>query len=533
MSKFNSKKPGEVLSEINHMGSPAFKYDNKLDIVGILLCSFVEDSYYRTSSEELRTLEKLIIDEPDKQFIAKAAIYARTQFGMRSISHVTAAIIAHYVKEEEWTKRFFEKVVYRVDDITEILSRYISYYSKNRKNKKLPNSMKKGLRAAIGKFNAYQLGKYKSSDKELTLIDAVNLLHPRPTKQNGMVEVCNKDNSGTVTINALEALMTKRLKAEDTWEFELSKAGSDKDKKAKVWETLLNNHKLGYMATLRNLRNIKEQAPHMLDKALEYIANPEAVKKSLVLPFRFISAYNVFEKEESGSGKFESEKGVNNKIIKALNSALSNSVNNIPYVEGKTIILSDNSGSMTGDMGGASVVSAMSNIKTADIANLFAVLYWTRCEDTLIGLFGDKLIYPELNRANDIFTNFNIINKEAEKCGRATEAGIYKMFRRMIDEKIMVDRIIVFSDCQIGDGCNWYGIDSKDRIESFDKLLKDYRKINTDFKFYSVDLKNYGTTVFNKSVFKIFGWSEKIFDIISSTSKNPKALIDIIDKVEL
>ena len=59
------------------------------------------------------------------------------------------------------------------------------------------------------------------------------------------------------------------------------------------------------------------------------------------------------------------------------------------FLNGKTLILSDNSGSMTGDSRGKSIISSMSNVKTSDIANLFEVMYWTKCKDTLVGLFGD------------------------------------------------------------------------------------------------------------------------------------------------
>ena len=46
----------------------------------------------------------------DKKFPAKAAIYARNEFGMRSISHVVAGELAKRVRGEPWATQFFNKL---------------------------------------------------------------------------------------------------------------------------------------------------------------------------------------------------------------------------------------------------------------------------------------------------------------------------------------------------------------------------------------------------------------------------------------
>ena len=53
---------------------------------------------------------------------------------------------------QSWTKNFFDKVVYRVDDASEILAAYMTLHGKP-----IPNSLKKGLALSLGKFNGYQL----------------------------------------------------------------------------------------------------------------------------------------------------------------------------------------------------------------------------------------------------------------------------------------------------------------------------------------------------------------------------------------
>ena len=47
---------------------------------------------------------------------------------MRSVSHIVAGEIVNSVKGEQWTKNFINKVVFRVDDMTEIMSYFMSTY---------------------------------------------------------------------------------------------------------------------------------------------------------------------------------------------------------------------------------------------------------------------------------------------------------------------------------------------------------------------------------------------------------------------
>ena len=181
MSRFNANKKPDQPDTVNVAGGNAFLESPKLEFISILLTSFLNDKYYESKDENIRRIINLIDNIPDKKFIAKAAIYARTKFGMRSVSHLVAGEIAKNIKGEEWTKNFFDKIVYRPDDMLEI----IAYHMKNYGDRPIPNSLKKGFRKAIGKFNSYELGKYKCENKEVSMIDLVNLIHPTPTEKNG------------------------------------------------------------------------------------------------------------------------------------------------------------------------------------------------------------------------------------------------------------------------------------------------------------------------------------------------------------
>lgn len=261
----------------NLAGGRAFTQSPKEELVSILLTTTLGDQFYRDSDATIVRLKELVTATEDKQFVAKAAIYARTKAGMRSVSHLVAAELAHSVKGAEWTKRFFDRVVHRTDDVLEILACYIAAYQRP-----IPNSLKKGLGAALARFDEYQLAKYRRDSAELKLVDAINLIHPPHSEP-------------------LRKLVRGELAPAETWETKLTQAGAAKvtegateeevaELKSAAWDELIASRKLGYFALLRNLRNILEQAPQCVDAALAMLVEERLIVKSLVLPFRYLTA---------------------------------------------------------------------------------------------------------------------------------------------------------------------------------------------------------------------------------------------------
>lgn len=569
MSRFTKNTEGAP-KVINHMGAPAFAHTPEVELISILLNSMVQDTYYTSTDKTLQRVKELL-GSVDPLTAAKIAVYARNEFGMRSISHVVAAELAKYASGQPWAKGFYDSIVRRTDDMMEIIA---YYYSVNGKGASLPKALVGGFKRAFDRMDAYKLAKYKFTGKDVNLIDVVKLVNPAPSDSVPDVEVdkaayieqaqnkanwalskklkenaatwsdkvarAKKTRKSTVAIHPLEALLLNLLPPAETWETKISAAGQEgsaKDvatAKAEAWEELLASKRIGALALVRNLRNIIQQAPAQVPVACELLRNERFITtKQLIFPFQFLSAYAEIEKLKKGGATFESENKNVNAVLAALEVAVTHSVKNLPTLMGRTLILSDNSGSMHGDRGGKSVVSANSNVKTADIANLFATLYWMKADDTMVGLFGDRLLRPALNRNAGVFENYKTVATTGGQVGGGTETGIFHMFEELIKNKTHVDTIVVFSDCQIGTGCAWYSTGGKLRGHDFNKLYEEYKKINPNVRCYSVDLQHDGSTVFGGSVIKIFGWSDKIFDIMKRMEHDKTKLLQIIlDSVE-
>lgn len=474
MSRFNTAtKPTKIT---NLAGGQAYGQSPELELVSILLTSFANDQFYRSANNTFDTLKDLI-GKCDKKFAAQAAVYARTKFGMRSISHVAASELAKHISGQRWAKDFYSAVIYRPDDMGEILSYHTS------KNGKVPNSIKKGFSKGFDKFDKYALAKYRGENKGFKLVDIVNLVHPLPTDKNK---------------EAINALVKGELKSFDTWESELTKAGQvaendeqKEDLKKEAWTKLVKEKKIGYFALLRNLRNIIEQAPEIVPEAIETLVNEKLIKKSLVLPFRFTTAYEEIQKLNYGS--------VVRTVLVALNKAIDISVSNVPKFDGDTLVVLDCSGSMSG--------------KPAQIGSLFSAVL-VKASNADFMTFSDNAQYRNLNPMDSTITLANSV--------RFSSGGtnFHSIFHRANKK---YDRIIILSDMQ-----GWIGHDCPT------KAFNEYKNITKANPFiYSFDLNSYGSLQFpEQNVFALAGFSEKIFDVMKLLETDKKALINEIKKIE-
>lgn len=560
MGKFNTKNEGVKPTETNFMGEMAFKLSDKEELVSTVMTTFLQDAYYEKESELTKRILNLI-DKVDPLFCAKLAIYARNDGNLRSVTHLVSAYLARYMSAQDWGKRFYNKIVIRPDDMSEILSCYATLNKMDLKDvKKIPNSMKKGFKTALERLDAYQIDKYKMNRKNISLVDLVNLFHPHGTQKNA--EAYKRLING----ESLDGLYSSKV-----LEKEMSKAGkvakTEKEKveaKAEAISSVLDNPSgMPMMNLLRNLRNIILYAPDKVNEACEQLTIKDKVLNSRLLPFRFATAYAEIEKmtytskEPSTSIAFESDKtdvkvsraefvSLKNKVLNAIEDAIQISCLNIPELEGNTAILIDHSGSVRGDSGGSSRVSAFSVTTKAMIGNLFGSMMAYRQKNVYIGLFGDKLINVPIDRSKKLLD----FNKDSyaigARCGGATETGIYDFLRQVVKEKKKIDNVIVFSDCQIGNTntkrvfgggfTSWYGKSGSDIGPHFHELFKEFRKINPQANFIVCNLnQSGGTSVFDKSqrILNIAGWSDKIFDVIKSNCKGWDAIIKEIESVQI
>ena len=475
MAKFNETK---TIKTVNNCGHVAYSMTDKAKLVTQVLTSFFNESkFYGDNSAEIEeTIIKVIKKEPE--FISKLAVYARREFNMRSIAHVLTAYLAHEMEGKPYVRETVKGISLRGDDVTEIMAFYLSKFGKP-----IPNSLKKGINYVLIKFDEYTFAKYKGNGKAVKMRDLLCLCRPTPISesQSQMWKRC----------------LENKLETPVTWETQLSANGNN----AETWEKLIDSGKVGYMALLRNLANIIKANPNNIDKVLERIQNPEAVRKSKQLPFRYLSAYRTIQ-PIAGS-----------KVLDALESAVDIAAENIPKIHGNTVIAVDVSASMHDK------ISSKSEIRCYEIALMLAYIANRICDNAYIFAFDTDLYKITVSkRVNIIDATLN-----TRISGGGTNMSL--PFKYMISNKIKADRVIIMSDNMCNSGVTWCS------HKTVNTLANEYRaKTGNNIWVHAIDLQGYGTQQFaGERTNIIAGWSEKVFDFINFAEQGENTLEKTIE----
>lgn len=284
----------------------------------LLSCFLWESEFYEDGINIAQRLADLV-QNVDANLVSSLAVETRQTHNLRHAPLLLTALLA---KNKHAVKDLVPKVVQRADELAELVSLccLVNNTGPDKAKKILSAQMKKGLAQAFCNFDEYQLAKYNRPGL-ITLRDVLFMCHAKP--QNIQQE------------ETWKRLIDGELQTPDTWEVGLS-TGQDKDVVSKylrityekeVFENLLTEGKLGYMALLRNLRNM-EQAD--VDRTLIRHAILARKGAHKVLPFRFTAAAR-------HAPSFEKE----------LDKALVENISKQPMLAGETVILVDVSLSMT------------------------------------------------------------------------------------------------------------------------------------------------------------------------------------------
>ena len=270
----------------NHEGAIAWRMSPEWELYSTVVTTMgVEDKFYESGEDRVRHIADLV-RKVKPEFVAQLAVYTREQMHLRSVPLLLLVELDQCHQGDSLVSRAVCRTVQRADEITELLMCY--QWRLGRKDLKgLSNQLRKGLAEAFNNFDEYQFAKYNRKNHEVTLRDALMLVKPKP-KDDAQADIFRKIQSDT-------------LETPYTWETELSAVGQQhfesaeekNEAKREVWRQLARSHRMGYMATLRNLRNmlflgVDDDTMRMV---CNFIANPDAVRRSKQLPFRFLSAY--------------------------------------------------------------------------------------------------------------------------------------------------------------------------------------------------------------------------------------------------
>lgn len=372
-----------------HEGAPAARINDLQMLRRSVMSCFLWESEFYESGVSIADRIMEYADKVSTQDLITITLEARHVHNLR---HVPLLLLTALVKRGGDGKGSVAKAVCdtisRADEMAELLA----LYWKDGK-KPLPKQMQKGLAMAFCKFNEYALAKY-NRDGAIKLRDVMFLCHPKPADE-------------------AQAALFKRvadntLATPDTWEVALS-GGADK---RETFTRLIQENKLGYLALLRNLRNMQQAGVDnsLINEAI--LARRGGADK--VLPFRFTAAARICPQFEP-----------------ALDKALLANLTTIPPLDGQTIVLVDVSGSMTGKL------SAKSDLSRRDAAATLASI-----------INGNLRVFTFSSRVVEVPPRKGMAGVDAILRSQSHQSTNLRLAMEEIS-KLPHDRLIVITDEQV------------------------------------------------------------------------------------
>lgn len=454
MSKVNSppaKKP--VLKLAGGSGNRAAAQPaEQLLRRAVLACLLWEDVAYEGSgSDSIAAL----IPQVDAVIVAEIAMEARINQKLRHVPLFIASEMLKHDAHRKLVALLLPQIITRPDQITD----FLAIYWKNGK-KPIANQAKRGLADCFNAFSEFQFAKY-DRDGKIKLRHVMFLVRPKPVQGNEEL---------------FKKIASRELSTPDTWEVALS---TGKDKK-ETWTRLIEEGKLGALAFLRNLRNMKDA--NVQQTVIRKGFN--TIKSQMLLPLNFLSA-------AAHAPEFLSD----------ISDMMIRTYNDLPKLKGKTIFVVDVSGSM------GNSISSKSNFKRQEVANAMAILAFATCEEVEIWCTaGDDSGRRHKTELLKYPSKGFELNNQILKMSLTLGAG--GIFTRQCLEHIKKytsfaepDRIIIFSDSQ---DCDHAG----------SGLPAPFGKNN-----YIVDVSANARGINYKGVWtaEISGWSEKFLPYIASS----------------
>lgn len=362
----------------------------------VMACMLWEGTFYEDGQSVADRIKALVPKVERSIDVAELAIKAREKMKLRHVPLLLMREVARHPRRHLYAEQL-AAVIQRADELTEFLS---IYWKDDPADKRQPLSkqIKRGLAAAFTKFNEYALAKY-NRDGAVKLRDVLFLCHAKPVDE--------------AQATLWKRLVDGNLQTPDTWEVALS-AGADK--KA-TFTRLIEEKKLGYLALLRNMRNMFDAG---VDSGLVAAALIEGAANSRALPFRFIAAARAVPAWEY-----------------MVDPAMMRALAGLQRLPGSTVVLVDVSGSMM------DLLSAKSDLRRIDAACALAALVRGISDDCRVFGFSDHLQEVPGRQGMAL----------VDAIRKVPNGGTYlgTSLRELDAKAANADRIIIFTDEQTAD----------------------------------------------------------------------------------
>ncbi len=503
------------------MTYPQFTRDLKDRYLQMLMTNAVGNTYIVTQDESGDTvmdIHRAMLAE-DPVYMAQAAIFAREN-GYTRLQPIISLAFLSTAEDKGPFQAAFKRVILTPNNLFD----FVKIVSGIRQGKGFGRTIKRAIGKWYNSLSEYHVMKYGADTKtnatgvkEFDLKDILKLVRPIPAtgKQKELFKyILDKEDVEYTRLPQLLAYehlkketdmdRVRTLIADARIPHEVA-TGAVHQPDLATWTQIMKQ--MPIFALVRNLNTLQKHGVlNSVDNRAHVIGiltNEQAVTRSKMLPYRFLTAYQQYAGHED--------------IRQALRIAIDLSFVNVPDILGRTHVSIDKSGSMAGDR--------------ITQACIFGVASYLKAPDSELTLFDTDLYHPNVSRHLGLMDNIQKVPHASGgtavglplqhllgtvgKGGNAINSfmrittgynGSFPLNKRN-HKPVYVDNIVIITDEEQNTGTPL--------VTEFHK----YRAtVNPNAKLFIINVA--GTTHHampqnDEGVFYVFGWSDQVLQYVS------------------
>lgn len=527
---------------VNDAGGIAYEMSIEHALAQYACTGTFNGTYYVDAATHLERMKELVQKlRTNPEFVAKVAVYSRKEGYMKDMPAYLCAVLACW-GESKLFRQTFDQVI----DNVKMLRNFIQIGRSGQAGKVL-NMSSGSIRKAINAFferNSANFIFRGSIGNDPNMRDVLRMSHPKPNtpekaalfaylkgakfnEENGCYETYGKNgevlysqsfNNLPQVVKDLELFKKfygKVERAIPDVDFRLLDSFVSKEDAKKVWAKQAST---GAWHMLRmNLNNFQKYGvfddPTMVNLVAAKLSNKEEILRSRVFPYQIMNTYM-------------NARDIPHKVRESLQDAMEIAIDNVPEIEGQVYVLVDVSFSMSSSVTNGIVPSV---VRCVDVAGLFASAILRRNRSAEVIPFAGDVKSVALNGRDTVLTN---AKKLSDLLGGGTDCS--KPLKMLNDRGAIGSTVIYVSDNEswMDSQATWNSGNNKTGTQN---EWNKFKGRNPNAKLICIDItpRTNSQVQERKDILQVGGFSDNVFDVISSFLTGKKNWIDTINEVSL
>jgi len=482
---------------VNSENAPAYALAPKQALAQYAATGCFGRTFYATADEQL-TRVLALCDAVDAEFVARVAVYSRSQSFMKDMP----ALLCAWLSARE--PRLHEAVFARVIDNTRMLRTYVQILRSGVVGRKSLGTAPKRLVSewlASRDEDALFSG---SAGQSPSLSDIVRMVHPKPAGPKreafygymlGRSHDANALPKLVMQFEQFKAAKTGENDAVDVPDLPFMLL-SALPLAQKDWVSIAKN--ASWQTTRMNLNTF---ARHCVfeDHGLAYLIaarlrDAGEIRRARVFPYQLLTAHR------------NCDAAVPEEVRNALQDAMELAIANVPSIEGRVVVCPDVSGSMASPVTGHRRGSTTS-VRCIDVAALVGASVLRKNPAATVLPFEQAVVSVDLNSCDSVMTN---AGRLASIGGGGTNCSA--PVRLLNQRKEKADLVIFVSDNE-----SWVD-QGRGRGTALLAEWSEFRQRNPKARLVCLDVQPNQTTQAGEraDILNIGGFSDQVFEVISA-----------------